>query len=518
MATEQVVDRGRDASHLPHLRLPGVAHQLSPMRVRPTTPSSSTHSAPSRMMLRPFSSSSPPRALDSPAEEPVVDLAGQATPSLVVTDTTASSASPTTPAWSSQASSSRVVGLKRPKAPRSVKKSRLPVATVSTSTASSARVRPSFVVDTPALSTPALDTPVVDTPSSARQLEGDASPFPSMPLAMSSRPSRNLSDPSSSTRRSVRPAVPFALTDSPAPSWPVTPEGSSEGSATPDSLTSESSSGVECATQAPMPPPAARAHFASSPVAVARSQMRSPLVSALSARKKATGATYQERLRIQRELAGSPASGSGEDTSSASGGARSPWQTPGSAALPSADWTSSSVMSRRALRGASTQRQFELSPLGVREATSSSSGSDWRPGELGSRFSDWTPSDSPPAGVSSQALRGTEQQQQDDDELFGMLPAVLERGPHARSAGHPLLDLSPHAATSAAPHALVPPSSLERSRVLLRLRALSLEVTAAPRDGDLRRAISMSRRSTGARASRRNSTGGGALHESGAAG
>jgi len=446
------------------------------MRVRPSTPSSSTHSAPSRMMLRPFSSSSPTRALESPADHPEVDLAGQATPSLVVTDTTESSTSPSTPAWSGQASSLRVLELKRLKASRAVKKSRIPVPTVGTSTASSARARPPFAVDTPALGTPILETPAAETPSNARQLEGDAFPFPSMPLAIPSRLPRHPSDPtSSSTRRSVRPAVPFALADSPAPSWPVTPEGSSEGSATPDSFPSEGSSSLECATHAPTPPPAARGHFAPSPVAIARSRMRAPLVSALAASNQPAGSTHQERLRTQRELAGSRASGRRAGTSSASGSAGSPWPTPGPGALLSAAWTSAAAPSRRPLRGRASQKQFELSPLGVREASSSSSGSDWRPGELGSRFSDWTPSDSPPAGVSSQALRSAEQQQ-DDDELFGMLPAVLERGPHARSAGHPLLDLSSAGATSGAAcehDALVPQSSLERSHVLLRLRAPS---------------------------------------------
>ncbi|GAA5846926.1 hypothetical protein JCM9279_006952 [Rhodotorula babjevae] len=474
------------------------------------------------MILRPFSSSSPPRALDSPAEEPDLDLPGQATPSLVVTDTTESSTSASTTAWTSPASPRQVLGPKRPKSSRPVKKSRIPVPTVSTSTASTARARPSFAIDTPAVGTPALDTPAAETPSNARQLEGDAFPFPSMPLVAPTSLPRHLSEPTSSTRRSVRPAVPFAMADSSAPSWPVTPEGSSEGSATPDSLTSESSSGLECATQAPTPPPAARAQFAPSPVAVARLRMRAPLISALTSSSLPASSTYQERLRIQRELAGSRASGSSEETSSASGDARSPWQTPGTSALLSPGWASSSVQSRRALRGASSQKQFELSPLGVREASSSSSGSDWRPGELGSRFSDWTPSDSPPAGVSSQALRTAGEEQQDDDELFGMLPAVLERGPHARSAGHPLLDLaSSVVASGGASHAreaTVLHSSLERSHVLLRLRALSLEVTAAPRDADLRRVVSTGGRGWVASTSRRNSTGGGPLREVGAAG
>ncbi|KPV73759.1 uncharacterized protein RHOBADRAFT_54941 [Rhodotorula graminis WP1] len=472
MTTEHTVDRHDDLSQLPHLRLPGIAHQLSPQHGRPSIPSSSTYSAPSRMMLRPFSASSPTRAVDSPAEEPDMNLVGQATPSLVVTETHTSGA----------------------------------------------RVRPSFAVDTPALVTPALVTPAVGSWSSARQLEGDAFPFPSMPLVVQSHASRNQSDPTSSTRRSFRPAVPFALADSPTPSWPGTPEGSSEGSATPDSLSSESSCGPDGATTAPTSPLAARALLGPSPGAGARSRMRSPLVSKFDVRNQLPGATHQERLRMQRELAASPASGSGEETSSASSGAPSPWQTPGPGAPLSADWSSSSIVTRLAPHGASTRRHFKPPPHGVRSASSSSSGSDWRPGELSSRFSDWTPSDSPPVAGSSQALRASEQQQ-DDDELFGMLPAVLERGPHARSAGHPLLDLSPHAATSAAaPPALVPQSSAERARLLLRLRALSLEVTTAPRDADLRSVVATSGRGRGATASRRNSTGGETLRDSGAAG
>ncbi|GAA5846928.1 hypothetical protein JCM9279_006953 [Rhodotorula babjevae] len=72
-------------------------------------------------------------------------------------------------------------------------------------------------------------------------------------------------------------------------------------------------------------------------------------------------------------------------------------------------------------------------------SSSSGSGSEWPPRGLTSRFSDWTPSpDSSSRNASGSRGRSSFDRppEPSSDDLFGAVPAVLERGPHPRRAAH----------------------------------------------------------------------------------
>ncbi|TNY22943.1 hypothetical protein DMC30DRAFT_414683 [Rhodotorula diobovata] len=394
------------ALHLPNVRLPPIGQPPPPRPPRPEHARASSWSEPARRQLRPqLSSPRSARAVMAPSavlegadttfDVPQGDPAHREPPMLDPPPSPVTRTSPRQWSWG------RVLGVKRYKAFRSRKHSHGSSHTIGSSSATvSAPVAVSSAPTEGAASTVRRAGigafPFPDTSAPAAQASsGQATPMPS-PKPLACPPFMR---PPSNTFTAPRALTPI--------------EGSSESSPMPASLTSDSLSSVPRPSQAPTPSQRREAaRVASSPIAVARSQLR--------LRPKAPDFAYEQphrkghhhRVRFDSgphdkpgsSVSGPQASGSASASSSESSGQRIAART--------SRWASSSHEAERP--PPSSLSLGELVAAGAREH-SLGSASEYPPRGLASRFSAATSSGSLSEGSSHSRGRPTPE-------------AVLERG------------------------------------------------------------------------------------------
>lgn len=246
----------------------------------------------------------------------------------------------------------------------------------------------------------------------------------------------------------------------------LTPVSSgSEGTPSPGSTASDESSSRSHGSFTPsLPRVTEGVPFPPSPVAVARAGLQTP--SSNKGKPFGRGRSRRRRIEPGSRTSSSSASGRNEAAPSTSTAGSSSQQAQGPSmpttrrstsscslaeliADDARDYSSSSDSQRspRArdvaprIKPSPSHKEYErlVEPARPTSGDSSSgSGSDWPPRGLTSHFSDWTTSSGSSRRASGSHGRSSLERASapGDDDLFGAVPAALERGPHPRPAAH----------------------------------------------------------------------------------